>query len=193
MFATGHWAAAFINSLEKEGGEIEDGIEILKVLASWVKSLPGTVSGSAAAKRLEALVRKGMANTNASGESEFFSPARETTVRFFILMIKKNMIRYIDSVIDETKKLLDKKRGVITISIEHTLPLGDSFTSGIKEVIKKRTGAVRVDLTGRINPELIGGYRLRIGDEIIDASIRSQLRNLETCLADGITGPDGGN
>jgi F-type H+-transporting ATPase subunit delta len=55
----------------------------------------------------------------------------------------------------------------------------------ITEAIKKRTGALRIKLETQVNPELIGGYRLRIGDEIIDASVRSQLRRLESCLAAG--------
>lgn len=42
-----------------------------------------------------------------------------------------------------------------------------------------------MELTGQVKEELIGGYRLRIGDEIIDASIRSQLQKMEACLAGG--------
>jgi F-type H+-transporting ATPase subunit delta len=180
MFIPGQWAAAFINSLEREGAEIEDGIETLKVLSSWINSLPG-VSGSGAEK-LEALIRQGMKKTGNS------SRAREVAVRFLVLMVKKNTIRHIDLVIDKMRKLLDKKRGVVSASVEYAMPKDAADEERIKEAIKKRTGAARVDLSGRVNPELIGGYRLRIGDEIIDASIRSQLLQMETCLAG-----DGGN
>jgi len=40
-----------------------------------------------------------------------------------------------------------------------------------------------VELTGQINTELIGGYRLKIEDERIDASVRRQLLEMEACLA----------
>ena len=182
MFHSGHWAAALINSIERDGGDIEDGLEFFKVLASWVKKLPGEVSGSSAAQKLEKLVREGLAKSGVA------SPAPEAAIRFFVLMAKKNKIRHVDSVLEEAKKLLDKKRGVVAVSIEYAFPIDGSDAglaaaktadeSRIKEEIKKRTAAARVDLTERFNADLIGGYRLRIGDEIMDASVRLQLRKL---------------
>jgi len=186
MFQSGHWAAALINSIEREGGEIEDGIEFLKVLASWVKKLPAesggryaagnSAAGSSAAQKLEKLIRDGITKNN-----EALSPGQESALRTFLLMVQKNAIRSIEQVIEKTKKLLDKKNGVIAVSVEYALPIGDNG-SRIKEEIKKRSAAVRVDLTEHYNPDLIGGYRLRIDDEIIDASVRSQLRRLSDHL-----------
>ena len=191
MFQSGHWAAALINSLEKEGGEIEDGIEFLKVLAGWVKNLPGEVSGSYAAEKMESLVREAsavavakataVAAAKATANSGNGSP-QETVIRFFVLLVKKNNTRHLDSVIAEAEKLLNKKRGIIEVSVEYASAADENMESFIKEEIKKRTGAAGVNLTGRINAGLIGGYRLRMGDEIIDASVRCQLRKLETCL-----------
>jgi len=181
MFVPGNWVAAFINSLAAQGGEAEEGFSALKALTPWVKSLPGEVFGSSAAEKLEKTIRRAAAGT-------VISPALEVTIRFLALMVKKNTFRYIDTVIDETEKFLDRKNGVVKAVVEYVFPLPDD-ESRIKEAIAKQTGAARVDITMQVKAELIGGYRLRIGDEVIDASIRSQLRQLETCLAAG----DGGN
>ena len=179
MFQSAHWARAFINSVEKEGGDIEEGIEELKVLASWVKKLTGEVFGSLAAKKTETLVR------NAVSETAFLSPALETAIRFLVLMVKRNKIRYLDSVIIEAKKLLNKKRGIVAVSVECAFPLDEAVETRIKEEIKKHSGATGVELTEQHRQELIGGYRLRIEDEIIDASVSSQLKRLESRLAYG--------
>ena len=179
MSLSDHWARAFINSLEKAGGEIEDGIEILKVLSDWVKKLPQNIYGSTDAKKAEILLRDGMAKFQAP------SLSLEIAIRLLALMVKKNKIRRIDSVIVETEKLLHKKRGILVAFIEYAFPIDEATESRIKEEIKKLTGALTVDLKGRIVPELIGGYRLLIGDRIIDASVGSQLKKLETCLAGG--------
>ena len=181
MFHSGRWAAALINSIEKEGGEPEDGIEFLKVLAAWVKHLPGEVFGSYAAERAETLIRGVMIKT---GTAE---AARETAIRFFALMVKKNGIRHLDRVLGEAKKLLNKKHGVVSVTIESAFPADENTEARIREEIKKQTGAGRVDLARQINPDLIGGYRLRIGDEIIDSSVRSQLRELLAALQSGRT------
>ena len=188
MFQTGHWAAALINSLEREGEEIEDSIAFLKVLSGWVKTLPGEVAGSHAAEKVESLIREAMAKTTATAAALADTKAKssspnEIALRFFVLLVKKNNTHYLDLVIEEAKKILDKKRGIISVSVEYAFASDENVESFLKEEIKKRTGAAQVNLTGRVNAELIGGYRLRIGDEIIDASVRSQLRKLETSLS----------
>ena len=207
MFNARRWAEAFINSLAAGGdGESKsllfaapsvplsetaipplagEGLDALRTLAAWVKSLNGAVFGSSAAERLEKLIREGMAR---SGDS---SPALEAALRFVVLMVRKNTIRHIDSVIDETKKILDKRNGLIQGSLEYAFPPAADDVSRIKELIRQQTGAARVDISEQMNAELIGGYRLRIGDEIIDASVRSQLRKFEAYLAAGVFDPAG--
>jgi len=186
MFHCGRWAEAFVNTLEKEGGDADEGLEFLKVLASWVKKLPGDVFGSYAAKMAETLAYDAMDKAGA------VSAARETAVRFIALVIKKNRIRHIDGIVKKVKSILDKKRGIIEVSAEYAFPFDDVMEARIIEELKKQTGAARVELTGKVNPGLIGGYRLRIGDEIIDASIRLQLRKLLEVLQSGQADAAGG-
>ena len=139
---------------------------------------------------------------NSVEKAEDDSAAREIAIRFFQLMVRKKRTRHIDSVITEIKNILNKRHGIIAASVEyafpesaaepngkgpkvHGSPPGKGFESILCETIKKRTGASGIDLTMQVNPDLIGGYRLKIGDEIIDASIRGQLRKMESCLASG--------
>jgi F-type H+-transporting ATPase subunit delta len=155
MFNCKSWAAAFVNSVDKRGGDTEEALNTLSALAAHSASIKG----------------------------DALSSSKETAVRFFLLMIKKKRIRHVDSVISEIKNILNKKRGIVTAWAEYAFQPNKEFESLLCEAIKKRTKASSVQLTGLVNPELIGGYRLRIGDEIIDASIRGQMRKIETCLA----------
>ena len=178
MFVAKSWAAAFINSFEKEGVEFEDGLTTLMALSHGV-SMGGAFSGRAAAEELEPLIRSAITKTGT------ISSAEEIAVRFFLLMVKKNKVRYKDSVIREINNILDKKRGVVAASVEYAFTPKEEFESCIKEAIRKRTGAAKVNLTGKVSPELIGGYRLRIGDEVIDASILYQLHRMKDSLTAG--------
>ena len=180
MFTGKTWAAAFINSLEKDEEEIQEGVNVFTALASWAASLPNVVFGRAAAEKLEPLIRRGISATGT------LSHAQETAIRFFLLLVRKNAIHHIDSVIGEIKKNLDKQHGIIAVSAEYAFKPEKEFETRVIEAIKSRTGATRVELTGQVNPELIGGYRLRVGDEIIDASVRCQLRIMEASLASGL-------
>jgi len=174
MFKGKQWAFAFVNSIEREGGDIEDGMNTLKALVGFADSLPGVIFGRAAAIRLELLVRSAITEAK---------QGQETAVRFFLLMVKKNAIRHAGSIINEIKKILDKRSGVIKVIAEYAFEPEKDFISGIKELIKKQTEATSVELTGQMNIELIGGYRLKMGDEIIDASVRRQLLEMKACLA----------
>jgi F-type H+-transporting ATPase subunit delta len=174
MFISSRWAYAFVNSIEKEGGDIEDGINTLKALVDFAGSLPGAVFGRVAAVKLEPLIRGAIAKA---------AQSQETAVRFFLLMVKKNAVCHAGSIITEIEKILAEKNGVIKVLAEYAFEPENDFISEIKELIKKRTGAASVELTGQINKELIGGYRLKMGDEIIDASVLRQLQKMEACLA----------
>ena len=185
MVISKSWAAAFINSVEKSGGEIEDAYITLKAIANCAAkcavSLKAVFHGSSAAGKLEPLLRKAF---SALANGAPLSSGQETAIRFYLLMVKKNKARHIGSVIGDIKNILDNERGVITVWLEYAFPLAEEYESLIRETIRKRKGAALVKLRGHANPELIGGYTLRIGDEIVDASIRCQLRRMETWLAD---------
>ena len=195
MFVSAHWAKAFINSLEElsdqnlSGSEIDSGVDMLWNLSSCAVSLRGREINSSSIKTLEKIIRQGIKKANGFSEDEDLSPATETAVRFFVLMLKKRKIHYIDSVINEVKKHLNKKRGIVEVSLEYAAALPDE--AKIITAIKSKTGAAGVNLARRQNANLIGGYRLRMGDKIADASIRLQLRKLEAQLAAGCE--DGGS
>jgi len=192
MFAGRAWAEALTNTLEREGCKIEEGIEALEIFAPRVSSLRGIAFGSSAAEKLEALLREGLKKASVS------SPAYETALRFVVLMVRKNKFRRIDSVLAEAKKILDVKNRIVRAVVEYAAAPGEDAAGAksakfmdegrIKELIKKRSGAVGVEMVVRNNQELLGGFRLRIGDEVIDASVRSQLKKLGNSLATG----DGG-
>jgi len=69
--------------------------------------------------------------------------------------------------------------------VESALPLGEADEARLVEALKRRTGAREVRLEKRAAPELGGGFRLRLGDEVIDASVRGMLRKMASGLAQG--------
>jgi len=176
MFVSGNWAKAFISSAEKSGCDVNDALATVKILASWIRSLPGERSGSFAALKLEKLIREGTAKSNSSS-------AFETALRFTLLAVKKNELRRINSITAEITKILDRQQGLVKVTLESAVPITEDSEEHIKSALEERTGAGKVSINKRINPELIGGYRLTIGDRVIDASIRSQLQKLEAQLA----------
>ena len=175
------WALAFVNSLESEGVKLDEGFAAFKTLSNRIKSLPSVVYGRNAAEIIQTLYREGWKN-------ETLPIAFELSIRFIVLMVRKNMFRHRDLIISDIQKLFDKKNGVVTARLEYAVTEGGEEPVEklrITEAIKKRTGAAKLVLESKQNPALIGGYRVIIGDEVIDASISSQLNNMKENLQRG--------
>ena len=63
-------------------------------------------------------------------------------------------------------------------------PLDEGVARQLGEQIEKTTGQ-RIELTASVDPEIIGGIVLRVGNSILDASIRNRLENLRKAVARG--------
>ncbi|MDR1863376.1 MAG: ATP synthase F1 subunit delta [Treponema sp.] len=174
MFVPQRWAAAFINSM---GAEADEGFALLRILSDWIKELPGAVFGSYAAERLERLIAEGAEKAGAG--------IPEKCSRFVCLLVRKDLFKHIDPVLGEIEKILNEQKNILPVIAESALPLEGELEAFITGELKKQKKAAEVKLENRINPALIGGLRLRIGDEVIDASLRGQLQRMAADLAAG--------
>jgi len=167
MFHADRWAAAFVNSPGQDAGAE---LELLKVLAAPLKPLSKHIFGLSAAQRLEILLRK-----NAGVEFE-------KSIRFISLLVSKNRFRYIDSIIVAIEKKLDEQNGVLNLTMETATATDSATEDELKKMIRERTGAASIKMKMKTVPELIAGYRLRIGGLCIDASLRGQLEQMKDFL-----------
>ncbi len=86
------------------------------------------------------------------------------------------MLRYELRVID----------GVALAEITSALKLSRSQEDSLRDRVKAMTKSKSVQLDIIINPDLIGGVIIKVGSQVVDASIRGQLRRLKTSLTTGV-------
>jgi hypothetical protein len=189
MFTAEHWAAAFIKALEdgdkdpfdNSGKGPDDagnrGLAALKALAAPVMLIPGKKSGAAAAAQLGRMIQRAFVQCGPPGKET------ETARRFLLLTVKRDVFQYIEPIIKEIEILLDKKEKILRIIAESAFPADGGFWEQLKEPIKQKTGAGDIRFIIRTVPELLSGYRLLIGSESIDASLRGQLQKMAEDLA----------
>ena len=76
----------------------------------------------------------------------------------------------------------DHKHGVLVVRVDSAFPLDEEFQKTLQEPMKHKLGAKEIKLIPRIVPELLGGYRLQIGSESVDASLRFLLQKMAAHL-----------
>ncbi|MDO4904048.1 MAG: F0F1 ATP synthase subunit delta [Lautropia sp.] len=75
----------------------------------------------------------------------------------------------------------NKHDDVLEVRIDSAFPLTAKQVAEIVAILKSRYGkGIKASTT--VNPELIGGVSIQIGDEVIDASVRGKLTQLATTL-----------
>ena len=82
---------------------------------------------------------------------------------------------------DQYEALKNDREGVVEAEIRTAFELDSGQLSDLSARLEKHTGRkVRVHV--HVDKELIGGVRILIGDQVIDASARAQLAALESAL-----------
>ena len=103
---------------------------------------------------------------------------------FLMLLFDKRRIGFIGAICDFYQKLADELKGVARASLLSANELSADTIDKIRSALSKRTGK-EVVLEVQQDPQLIGGIVTKIGDLVLDGSIRTQLLNMRETLKRG--------
>jgi ATP synthase F1 delta subunit len=110
--------------------------------------------------------------------------ADETVVNFLDLLIEKHRMPVAFRIRREYDVMWEHENKVLPVEITSAVELDEQTVKGIGDRIGSETGQ-RVELTARVEPDILGGVVLRVGNQILDASIRNRLERLRRQVARG--------
>jgi F-type H+-transporting ATPase subunit delta len=108
----------------------------------------------------------------------------ETIRNFLLLLQERNRMSCLSAIISCYSILADELSGVVRPVITSALPLDEAKVAEIKSALEKNTGK-KVVLKVEIDPALIGGVVTKIGDKVLDGSVKTQLIRIEDILQKG--------
>ncbi|AFY70565.1 ATP synthase subunit delta [Thalassoporum mexicanum PCC 7367] len=108
-------------------------------------------------------------------------------LNFMLLMVDKRRIMFLDEVGVAFQGLLRQLRQISLAEITSAIELSEEQAESIRNKVKAMTGAQSVELEVSVKPELIGGVIIKVGSQIVDASIRGQLRRLSNRLVGSVS------
>jgi F-type H+-transporting ATPase subunit delta len=102
-------------------------------------------------------------------------------INFLKLVIANQRIAVLPEVAAQFRKLKNDAEGVAECVIESAFPLDEADVRDLLATLGKRVGR-KLKPTVEINPELIGGVRVVVGDRVLDGSVRAQLNQMQAAL-----------
>ena len=103
------------------------------------------------------------------------------TGRFLGVLADNGRLGELKSVIRITRALAASHRGETSAEVTSAYPLGDAQIAALKAKLKARVGS-DVSIDAKVDPTLLGGIVVRLGSQMIDASIATKLNTLATAM-----------
>ena len=124
---------------------------------------------------------------NAQQKKDIFDSAAagrldEITKRLIAILVDSHREVLIGSIAEQFEQLKHEHDKVLRARITSAQPLSDEQRDEIVAALEKRYGK-KVETELDVNPELLGGARVQVGEQVIHASVRDALAQMAAALA----------
>ncbi len=116
------------------------------------------------------------------GLNKAISDADPIVVNFLELLVEKHRMPALMRIRRSYDGLWERENDILPVSVTSAVELDEETVRHIGDRIGEETGR-KVQLSSSVEPDLIGGIVVRVGNSIIDASIRSRLEQLRRTVA----------
>lgn len=153
---------------EEVYGELEDIVELARADGRFNEFLASRVLG----------VRE----RDRSLETIFSGRCSPMVLNFLRLLNRKNRLSHLPPIVEAFDKLVQEQFGRVEVDVFTPAPIDDAQLRSIRDRLAAALGKDPV-IHPYTDPTMIGGVKLRIGDQLIDASVSARLRQMRERLS----------
>ncbi len=103
------------------------------------------------------------------------------TGNFLALLVDRRRESFFGDIVEEFVRLANVDRNIVTAQVATAVELNNDEKRDLNKILARLTGK-KVQTSYTVDPSLIGGVVVRMGDKIIDGSIRTRLVDLKERL-----------
>jgi F-type H+-transporting ATPase subunit delta len=107
--------------------------------------------------------------------------ATPTTRNTLLLLVDRRRTKTLPYMASYLRVLADARKGVVRAEVTTAAPLSDAYYARLQAQLEKMTGK-KVVVDRKTDPALIAGVVTRIGDRILDGSLRTRLQSIRDSL-----------
>jgi len=116
------------------------------------------------------------------GIGRMIEGADENFVRFLELLAERHRMPAIFRIRREFDDLWRKQNKLLPVTVTSAVELDPEVVEGIGKRIEEQTGQ-SVELSSKVDPDVLGGLKLQVGNMVLDASVRNRLDQLRKQVA----------
>lgn len=100
---------------------------------------------------------------------------------FMKILLDKRRIKDLFSIVREFENLIYDHKGIVKATAITTTELGDKEKAALIDKLKAMTGK-EIDLVNEVDGSVLGGVMIKLGDKVIDGTLRGKLNKIQTSL-----------
>jgi F-type H+-transporting ATPase subunit delta len=102
---------------------------------------------------------------------------------FLMILVDRRRIGYLGGICYRYLAALRQLKGIVLAEVTSAVALTDAQTQSIRDRVQTMTSATSVEIVTSIDPDIIGGVIIKVGSQVIDSSLRAQIRRLGLSIA----------
>jgi ATP synthase F1 delta subunit len=116
------------------------------------------------------------------GVSRIVSDADERTLNFLELLAERHRMPALFRMRRSFDAMWADEHRLLPVTVTSAVELDEELVNSIGERIEEQTGR-RVELSSNIDPDVLGGLQVRVGNMVLDATVRNRLEQLRKQVA----------
>ena len=107
---------------------------------------------------------------------------QKSVADFARYIYKERKLKLSGKIIEQFEKIYNQENSIVEAEVVTAEKLSAETEKKIKSYIEKKYHAKKVVLRNTIDPKIKGGMIIRVGDEVVDGSIRGRLDDLKKAI-----------
>jgi F-type H+-transporting ATPase subunit delta len=105
----------------------------------------------------------------------------ESTQHIVDFVVAQGRARELSSIVEELAGLASARRSEVLGEVRSAIPLDEDTRRRLNDALSKATGK-KVDVKVIVDPSVVGGIYAKVGDQVIDATVRKRLADLKESI-----------
>jgi len=165
--------AEAIFELAQESGNLDAWHADLSLLAS--------VFSDVSALRFFKNPRKSISEKQDMAKRLFEGKVQPQAMYLLQMLIDRDRVEIVPAILSRFEELLREARGIVVAEVTTAVPVDDNEKQQIVEQLSQITGK-QIELHTKVDPSIIGGIVVRVGDKLVDGSVATALTQLHRSL-----------